>query len=159
MNLRQKSIFSIILLVNTVFQSVICVKTCDSQDLDWAVAIGDFATDHGLAITADQSNNVLVTGFFEVSPDFGATTLFSNGDKDIFILKINSFGNALWAKGIGNGQWSNGYGIVTDVSGNVYVVGGFKGLLLLKMKLESAGTELDRGDLVTWDFEILLEKQ
>jgi hypothetical protein len=46
-----------------------------------------FNTDVGNGIAVDKSKNAYVTGFFEQSFTFGATTFSSSGDKDMFVIK------------------------------------------------------------------------
>jgi hypothetical protein len=95
----------------------------------WARNAGGASADWCYGIAIDDNSNAYLTGSFD-SPSmiFGSDTLIKTGDIDIFILKYDSSGDALWAKGIGgtginNYQW--GQSITTDHSGNVYVLGNF----------------------------------
>ena len=102
----------------------------------WAKQLGSNLTEFANSLTTDLNNNVLVTGYFTGISDFDPGTatynLTSNGGGDVFILKLNSLGNFVWAKSMGGGvSSSNDYGssIVTDNSGNVFTVGSFKGII------------------------------
>jgi hypothetical protein len=81
------------------------------------------------AIAVDTSGNVCVTGFFEDTVDFdpgvGTANFTSVGDYDIFVLKLDSDGNFLWAKTMGGTEFDYGYGIAVDAAGNVHVTGQF----------------------------------
>jgi hypothetical protein len=92
----------------------------------WAKSAGGSGNDVGQGIAADGSGNVYVTGQFSSSSlTFGTTKLTNAGSDDIFIVKYDVTGNAIWAASAGgsNSDYSNG--ITTDGSGDVYVTGGF----------------------------------
>lgn len=82
-------------------------------------------------MTVDQDLNVLLTGKFNNTVDFdpGASVynLTSNGNYDVFVLKLDSLGNFLWAKSFGGSFEDEGLVIATDSVGNVYTAGLFKG--------------------------------
>ncbi|MBL0340054.1 MAG: SBBP repeat-containing protein [Bacteroidetes bacterium] len=86
----------------------------------------------GSGVTTDASGNVYVTGSF-ITPtiSFGTITL-SNADiinisNDIFIVKYNANGTALWARKQTAGGTSNDYAnsVAVDTSGNVIITGNF----------------------------------
>ena len=72
-----------------------------------------------------------IIGSFSDSLDFdpglGVYNLTSNGNKDIFILKLNKNGDFMWAKSFGGVLPDAIYSIVTDSYGNVYTTGKFWG--------------------------------
>lgn len=82
------------------------------------------------SLALDSLGNILLTGSFEGTDDFDpGTTVFnltSAGDSDIFVSKLDSFGNLLWAGRMGGASQDLGYGITTDgVSANVWTTGIF----------------------------------
>lgn len=102
----------------------------------WAKLIeGEFGQD----IAFDGSSNVYVTGKFVGTTDFdpnaGVVNLISAaGPGDIFVLKLTSSGNFVWAKQMGgtgfttfSGNENRGYGITVDQGGNVLTTGRFAG--------------------------------
>ena len=103
----------------------------NSQDFEWAKAIGGTEFDEGYSITVDGKRNVFATGFFQGTADFdpGGSTfnIASKGSKDIFISKLDKNGNFVWVKTIGGALEDIGYSIITDNFGNVYVSGSFEG--------------------------------
>jgi hypothetical protein len=89
----------------------------------------------GLAfsLAIDNHSNVYTTGYFNQTTDFdpgiGVYNIATTGDQDwdIFISKLDSSGNFVWAGSLGQQDTSYevGQGITTDLMGNVYVCGCF----------------------------------
>jgi hypothetical protein len=102
-------------------------------DFLWAKQIGGSGSDEGFGITIDSDGNVYTTGYFEGTVDFdpgvGITNLTSAGGRDIFISKLDSNGNFVWAKRIGGASDDYGNRIFLDSSGNVYTTGLFGGIV------------------------------
>ncbi len=113
-----------------------------AQKIEWGKTFGGDTLggnflNFGRSIDVDADGNVYTTGSFEGTGDFdpgpGIYNLTSNNEFDIFISKLNKNGDFLWAKSIGgisstvaNPKADTGYGIVTDMDGNVYVCGAFE---------------------------------
>ena len=104
-------------------------KLDNNGNLIWAKSIGGTSVDKSRSITIDISGNVYITGHYQDTVDFdpgiGVFTLTSNGYWDIFILKLDSNGNFIWAKSVGGISGEEGSGITTDTLGNVYIAGMF----------------------------------
>ncbi len=83
------------------------------------------------SMVADTLGNTYITGCFSDTADFdpGAgtanlvSTLTGVGDADVFVCKLDSSGNFVWAKGMGGITADMGYGIAADNHGNVYTIG------------------------------------
>jgi hypothetical protein len=104
-------------------------KLDSSGNFIWAKRMGGNYADDGVAIASDNSGNIFTTGFFQGTADFDPDTntiynLVTNGTHDVFISKLDSSGNFLWAKSIGSSPYDEGFSIIADNSGNVYT-GGF----------------------------------
>lgn len=97
----------------------------------WARNLGGNQNDEGTGLAVDESGNVYTTGFFQDTADFdpgeGTVNLSSNGTQDIFISKLNSEGNFVWARNFGGNVNDRGISAVVDNSGNVYTTGEFTG--------------------------------
>lgn len=93
----------------------------------WAKEIGGAAYDLGNAICNDAVGNLYVTGQFSGSLLFETSTLFSFGNADAVILKIDaSTGKITWATQMGGTLADSGNAITSDASGKVFVSGTFQ---------------------------------
>jgi hypothetical protein len=99
----------------------------------WARSFGGNSFDEGQSIAVDFSGNVYTTGYFQVTVDFDPSTgtfnLISEGSHDVFVQKLDSSGNFIWAKSLGSVVDDVGYSITLDASGNVYTTGYFYGFV------------------------------
>jgi len=106
-------------------------KLDPSGNFVWAKQMGGTSNDESQSIDIDPSGNVYTTGYFQETGDFnpgaGTYNLTSAGSKDIFISKLNSLGNFVWAKQMGGTSIDYGSSIKVGVSGNVYTTGDFSG--------------------------------
>ena len=94
----------------------------------WANSMGGASYEAGMAISSDTVGDVYITGEFEGVADFdpGPATfnLTSKSGQDIFIQKLATNGDFLWAKLIGGGAaWDQARSIVAVPSGDIYVTG------------------------------------
>lgn len=101
-----------------------------SQNFEWARGIGGMGQDEGFSIAVDISGNVYTTGYFSDTVDFdpgiGIFNLISMGNSDIFISKLDSAGNFIWAKNIGGTSTDRGVSLILGDT-NLYVTGTFNG--------------------------------
>ena len=92
---------------------------------------GGASSDVGYSIAVDSSGNVYTTGSFNGTVDFdpgtGVENLTSAGGSDGFISKLDSSGNYVWAKSLGDTGFDYVRSIAVDSSGNVYTTGNFNG--------------------------------
>lgn len=84
----------------------------------------------GQSIALDPSGNILSTGRFDGTVDFdpgvGVTNLTSLGSGDVYIAKLDSLGELVWAKSFGSTTSDAPYSVATDSAGNVYVTGNYQ---------------------------------
>lgn len=98
---------------------------------------GSGAAVAGNGITVDSNGNVYTTGTFSYSIDFDpsstseftltAINQFGNAATDIFISKLDSSGNFVWAKRIGSQFFDIGVAITNDSNNDLYISGKFAG--------------------------------
>ncbi len=82
---------------------------------------------YGLA--TDKSGNLFTTGHFQDNSfTYGNVTVTNNAapNQDIFLVKFDPTGKALWGKNIGGSNHDVGKALTVDNSGNVIVAGTFK---------------------------------
>ncbi|MBB5332801.1 SBBP repeat-containing protein [Chryseobacterium koreense] len=97
----------------------------------WAKSFGSSVlNDYGNSVATDASGNVYTGGYFGGTVDFdpGSGTYSLTADVyDVFIQKMDSQGNFLWAKSFGGPNDDEGNSIALDTSGNVYTTGFYRG--------------------------------
>ncbi|MBK9048955.1 MAG: SBBP repeat-containing protein [Bacteroidetes bacterium] len=92
----------------------------------WAIQIGGISSDGGNSIVVDDSGFIYVTGNFNDTADFdpkgGIFNMVSAGSNDIFVCKLDSVGNLVWAKQMGGTGTDIGTSVCLDPWGNVLVL-------------------------------------
>lgn len=126
--------FGLIELTSTNFNdSNTFVAKLDSEgNWLWAKKAGGISYDRGYGIVVDDNGNSYIVGFYYDIGIFGPYILTNNNFAmgDIFVAKLDTEGNWLWAKSAGGTNDDYGYSIDLDAYGNIYVAGMFKGLAL-----------------------------
>jgi len=94
----------------------------------WAQSAGGAYGDFAFSVTAaaDGSGDIYMTGTFpSASITFGSVTVTNThtGTGDMFIVKYDADGNALWAKNAGGGGNEAAYSVTSDAAGNSYITG------------------------------------
>jgi hypothetical protein len=96
----------------------------------WSKRFGSTGFDSGSALAMDGSGNVVVTGTFQNTVDFGGggLTAADVGFGDAYVAKFSgNDGSHLWSKRFGGTGGDSGVGIAVDsISGNVVVTGSFQ---------------------------------
>lgn len=77
-------------------------------------------------LTVDAAGNVIATGGFQGTGDFGSGPRTS-GDHDIFVTSYTSVGALRWVRTIGGAGYDFGHSVAADGAGNVYAGGLFGG--------------------------------
>ena len=98
---------------------------------EWTVTFGGELGDSGQGIAVDAANNIYVTGGFFNTVDFdpGAQTAerTSSGDCDIFLTKLDPFGNFLDVLTFGDAGRDLAHDVAIDASGFSILTGEFTG--------------------------------
>jgi hypothetical protein len=115
--------FGSVTLNSNGMSDIFIAKADNSGNWVWAKSIGGTQADLGFGICRDNQGNLLVTGSFRDRVNFGATSLRSAGETDIFIAKLDASGNFLWAIKFGDEKFDSGLDIASDNEGNCYVTG------------------------------------
>ena len=93
----------------------------------WSRRFGDLVTQGPRAMTIDGAGNILITGIFQGSIDFGGGPITSASGYDVFLAKLDTNGNHVWSQGFGDAGDQLGYGVAADGAGNVFLMGDFTG--------------------------------
>jgi hypothetical protein len=112
-------------------EGVIFVLKLDSSgNFLWAKNMGGFGSSVftcGKGICIDNQKNVYLTGVFggiaDFDPGIGICKLISNGNNDLFTMKLDASGNFIWAESIGSTGDDKGYSIKIDLFDNLYLTG------------------------------------
>lgn len=150
--------FKYLLLFTFLYSNALFAQ---NHSFGWAKQAGGDKAEEGKSITVDKDGNIYTTGEFSSSGDFdpGAGVFNLNTspwDYQIFVQKLTSDGDLIWAKGFGGSGYDHGAKIRTDLDGNVYVTGWFENTVdfggftktansirdIFLMKLSSTGTVL-----------------
>jgi hypothetical protein len=105
---------------------IVVARFTGGGDLMWARTWGADREDVGYGVAADASGNTVVTGWFQNKVDFGAGPVASQGNKDVFVIKLDGKGQPLWIKTFGNKDHDQARAIALDREGAVTVAGIFR---------------------------------
>ncbi|MBL7794708.1 MAG: HYR domain-containing protein [Saprospiraceae bacterium] len=98
----------------------------------WAVGMGGTFSERPYDLEVDASGKIFLTGFFILTVDFdpglGVYNLTSQGNPDVFVLKLNGGGNFVSAQQFTGLLEKEGLSIAIDAMGCTYTTGFFRGL-------------------------------
>jgi len=106
------------------------LKLDASGNFEWVKEFAGTAA-YAQSIAIDPFGNIYTTGYFEGTVDFDPDTAntynlsCTTTSSFVFISKLNSAGNFLWAKGMVSSSGSAGNSVIPDGAGNVYTTGHF----------------------------------
>ncbi len=105
----------------------IFLRKFDSDgNLEWEKIWGGIVDHIGYSVTTDNMENVIITGVFKNSVDFGDNNqISSNGGRDIFLCKFNPDGQLKWVKTWGGEKGDSGTSVTSDNDNNIYITGTF----------------------------------
>ncbi len=91
----------------------------------WSKRFGAATYDEATAVAVDGQGNVILTGLFRGTVDFGGGALTSAGGSDIFVAKYDEAGNHVWSYRFGDFTDDGGHAVAVDSQGNVILIGSF----------------------------------
>ena len=101
-------------------------------EVEWTKAIGGKGNERANGIKTDEKGNLIVVGRFQSKTlTTDNTTLFKNTEDpddaaDVFILKLDPKGKAVWAISAGGFGDDHALSCTADKKGNIYVTGYFE---------------------------------
>jgi hypothetical protein len=118
-------------LTSSGFDDVFILKMDANGNFLWVRSFGNNENGISYSIAVDQSGNVLTTGYFRGTVDFdpgpGTANLTANINDDVFVHKLDSLGNFIWARAFGSTGQDGSRSVSVDALGNVYTSGSFQG--------------------------------
>jgi uncharacterized repeat protein (TIGR01451 family) len=98
----------------------------------WAKSFGGLFHDYAYEIIQDKIGDIYITGDYTGQVDFdpgvGSFLLTSLNSEDIYIEKLDSSGNFIWAKSFGGSDLDIGYGMFVDLHNDLYITGEYSDL-------------------------------
>jgi len=86
----------------------------------WSKLYGGSGDDRATAVAVDSvTGDIVLTGWFNGSIDFGSGALVSAGGEDAFVAMVFPAGDPLWSRRYGGTGLDEGRGVGIDASGNV----------------------------------------
>jgi hypothetical protein len=92
----------------------------------WAFSGGGFRMDYACDLALDGSGNVYVCGLFSKWANFGSKTIYAGYLYNLFVIKLDTNGNVLWAISAPRRFVAGAASIAVDGSGNSYITGMFR---------------------------------
>jgi len=131
---------------------IFVVKYDQNGNVIWAKKYGGSVDEEALSICSDNSNNIYVCGNYSSTLlSFGTINLInttSNGVcRDLFIVKLDSNGNTIWAKSAGGNanNFDEARHVAISNSGDVFIAGNYSGTTMSfgSVALTSANSSKD----------------
>lgn len=127
--------------LTSVGQNDVFVAAFDSAGNPlWAKSWGGITNDDGRAVAYDSNGNLIVTGGFSSSVDFGGGAVTSKGGSDAFVMKLNASHTLAWVQTFGGTSTDEAVSVAVDTTGELLVGGLFESSMSIGSKmLTSAG--------------------
>ncbi len=93
---------------------VYLVKTDNEGNEIWSQTFGGEDRDEGLSVQRTSDGAFIIAG---------TTNSFGAGEDDVYLIKTDTAGNALWSRTFGGQWWDRGYSVLEIRSGGYVVVG------------------------------------
>jgi uncharacterized repeat protein (TIGR01451 family) len=144
--------------VTSTSQDFFVLKLNQFGNFQWVKTFESTGSETGWDVTLDLSGNIIVAGQFKGTVDFdpgmNVFNLISNtpNNVDVFILKLDSNGNFIWAKKYGNTGDDAALSVLVDLNNNIICTGYFTGSVFgltsngsadgFVLKLNSSGSQI-----------------
>lgn len=93
----------------------------------WSRQFGGLEGDYGNGVTVDVDGNVVATGTFRQTVDFGGGPTVSAGGFDVFLAKYAPDGAHLWSRRFGGASFEQGFSVAAGAAASVWLAGRFGG--------------------------------
>ncbi|MCK5561035.1 MAG: hypothetical protein KAJ51_10595, partial [Thermoplasmata archaeon] len=96
---------------------ILLIKTDNSGNEEWNKTFGGSSSDIGHSIKQTSDGGYIIVG---------ETESFNVGQRDVYLIKIDSYGKKLWSKTFGDNNFEIGYSVDITFTGG-YIITGLKG--------------------------------
>ncbi len=94
-----------------------------------AKSFGSIKDDHVQGLTLNKNGDVIITGYYEDTINFGGGILNNFGENDIFLSKFSNNLEYIWAKGFGSAEDDDGIAVTVDKDQDIILGARFSGLI------------------------------
>jgi len=108
----------------TAVPTPVPTTTATNGAAPWARRAGGTGSDTTKAVAIDGQGDIVVTGSFTGTADFGGGPLGTAGSSDVVIAKYTSAGSHVWSKRVGSVGLDQGFGVAIDRSADCDGEGG-----------------------------------
>jgi hypothetical protein len=113
-------------LMSVGMEDIFIAKLDEGGGHRWSRRFGSESPDIVHAIAVDSVGNVVMTGRFQGTIDFGGGPLVSEGDDDVFVAKLDAEGTHLWSRRYGNDKKQWGAAVAASGPEEVFLGGFFQ---------------------------------
>ena len=100
-------------------------SVCIASTAAWGTRFTGVDAFGGIAV--DGAGSMSLVGSFASIADLGGGPLTSAGNSDVFVVRLDPFGNHVWSKGFGDAGWQQGNDIAVNTEGDIVIAGDFWG--------------------------------
>lgn len=122
-------------LLTVVFVVLSTTVFCQLTDYQWLGLIKGVSQKLATNVHVDVNKDIITLGKFSDEiryyPPTGTANIILSGSDNLFLNKVDENGNLIWFKDFGSGNFLYSEDIVTDIDGNIYVAGGYSGIMSL----------------------------
>jgi len=120
--------FDGLLLTAAGSSDIFLIKMDSNGNIIWGKKIGNNGAEEGCEIEVNENGQVFITGGFSQSITLDLTNFNSIGLRDVFIAKLDSSGNFIWAKSAGSNQDDVNYAIgLNRINEDLCTIGTYSG--------------------------------
>ncbi len=104
------------------------LKIGRNGEAKWISRSGGTGTSYPQSVSVDSSGNVILAGTFINQVSFGTINLSGFGSYDIFIARLNTSGDVIWAVQAGGGGDDRGSSVVCGNDGAIFINGSYENI-------------------------------
>lgn len=99
----------------------------NSGNLEWVASGGGPSPDKATGVSISITGDIIVTGTFQNTANFGSLNITSQGGDDVFVAIFNRYGQIESLYSLGGNSDDYSASVTTDEAGNIFLAGTFNG--------------------------------